>query len=208
LALRHGWGVAKDEKRAFVELKQACDASLAEEGIDFHDNSGATTLTSQERTQIAVSWTWFIIVPTDSWRGQKDLSVGIFEIANCFLDGVGVKKAPDVALLYLRFAASRGDLQSQEQLGFLLSKGASGIKKDMKEAAKWYRMAVSLIGVPIPMRLAKIFTNCCADWPGIDGHFWIGLDLEGEIQIHVDGFGLGQCGAGPFSDQLNDLYEL
>jgi TPR repeat protein len=29
------------------------------------------------------------------------------------------------------------------ELGFLLSKGSSGIKKDMKEAARWYRMAVS-----------------------------------------------------------------
>jgi hypothetical protein len=29
------------------------------------------------------------------------------------------------------------------ELGFLLSKGSNGIKKDMKEAAKWYRMAVS-----------------------------------------------------------------
>jgi TPR repeat protein len=46
---------------------------------------------------------------------QKDLSVGLFEIANCFLEGVGVKKAPDVAMSYLRFAANMGDLASQER---------------------------------------------------------------------------------------------
>lgn len=32
---------------------------------------------------------------------------------------------------------------SHPELGFVLSKGSNGIKKDMKEAAKWYRMAVS-----------------------------------------------------------------
>jgi TPR repeat protein len=46
---------------------------------------------------------------------QKDLSVGLFEIANCFLEGVGVKKTPDVAMSYLRFAGNMGDLASQER---------------------------------------------------------------------------------------------
>ncbi|WVF66187.1 hypothetical protein IAT40_000927 [Kwoniella sp. CBS 6097] len=126
LALRHGWGVAKDERRAFVELRQACEESLAEGGMDFHRSPGANKLTSQQKKNIT-----------------KELSVGMFEVGNCFLEGVGVKKAPDVALAYLRFAANMGDVASQEQLGFVLSKGANGVKKDMKEAAKWYRMAIS-----------------------------------------------------------------
>ncbi|OCF45224.1 hypothetical protein I317_01027 [Kwoniella heveanensis CBS 569] len=126
LALRHGWGVAKDERRAFIELRQACDESLAEGGMDFHRSPGANKLTSQQKKNIT-----------------KELSVGMFEVGNCFLEGVGVKKAPDVALAYLRFAANMGDIASQEQLGFVLSKGANGVKKDMKEAAKWYRMAIS-----------------------------------------------------------------
>jgi TPR repeat protein len=29
------------------------------------------------------------------------------------------------------------------ELGYVLSKGVSGVKKDMREAAKWYRIAVS-----------------------------------------------------------------
>ncbi|WVQ93811.1 hypothetical protein IAU59_000889 [Kwoniella sp. CBS 9459] len=126
LALRHGWGVAKDERRAFIELRQACDESLAEGGMDFHRSPGANKLTSKQKKDIT-----------------KELSVGMFEVGNCFLEGVGVKKAPDVALAYLRFAANMGDIASQEQLGFVLSKGANGVKKDMKEAAKWYRMAIS-----------------------------------------------------------------
>ncbi len=39
-------------------------------------------------------------------------------------------------------AACRAD---EAELGFLLSKGSNGIKKDMKEAARWYRMAVSRV---------------------------------------------------------------
>ena len=39
----------------------------------------------------------------------------MFEIANCFLEGVGAKKAPEVALSYLRFAGNLGDLAAQER---------------------------------------------------------------------------------------------
>ncbi|KIR30098.1 hypothetical protein I309_00966 [Cryptococcus deuterogattii LA55] len=126
LALRYGLGVGIDDKRAFAELSQACDASLAEEGLTIHTSPGRMTLTAQEKKKV-----------TD------ELAIGMFEVGNCFLGGIGVKKAPDVALQYLRFAANLGDLAAQEQLGFVLSKGSNGIKKDMKEAAKWYRMAIA-----------------------------------------------------------------
>ncbi|WWC66692.1 uncharacterized protein I206_100596 [Kwoniella pini CBS 10737] len=126
LALRHGWGVARDERKAFIELKQACEETLAEGGLDFHKSPGHVKLTQQQKKAM-----------------QKELSLGMFEVGNCFLDGIGVKKSSDIALAYLRFAAGMNDLASQEQLGFLLSKGSNGVKKDMKEAAKWYRMAIA-----------------------------------------------------------------
>ena len=47
---------------------------------------------------------------------QRDLSLGLFEIANCFLEGSGTKKSPDVALNYLKLAANMGDLASQERM--------------------------------------------------------------------------------------------
>lgn len=53
---------------------------------------------------------------------QRDLSLGLFEIANCFLEGSGTKKSPDVALNYLKLAANMGDLASQERMSpFLLA---------------------------------------------------------------------------------------
>ncbi|WVO18456.1 hypothetical protein L204_106173 [Cryptococcus depauperatus] len=126
LALRHGWGVGIDNRRAFIELRKACDESLAEGGVTFHNSLGHQTLTIQQRRFMT-----------------NDLAMGMFEVGNCFLEGIGVKKAPDVALRYMRFAANLGDVQAQEQLGQILSKGGHGIKKNMKEAAKWYRMAIT-----------------------------------------------------------------
>lgn len=41
---------------------------------------------------------------------------------------------------------------SYPELGFVLSKGSNGIKKDMKEAAKWYRMAVSRLKLGVEMK--------------------------------------------------------
>lgn len=126
---------------------------------------------------------------------QRDLSLGMFEIANCFLEGVGVKKAPDVAIAYLRFAANMGDLASQErewslamlevpvliwcgeELGFLLSKGASGIKKDMKEAAKWYRMAVRFNCQSSTLKLIS------SDGTRFEQHLWPGMGVESEFGL-------------------------
>ena len=60
LALRHGWGVAKDEKRAFAELRQACDETLAQGGIDFHKLVGTDHLTLQQKKAITVGFPFLV----------------------------------------------------------------------------------------------------------------------------------------------------
>lgn len=63
LALRYGLGVGIDDKRAFAELSQACDASLAEEGLTIHTSPGRMTLTAQERKKVTVGkYLFFIII--------------------------------------------------------------------------------------------------------------------------------------------------
>lgn len=52
---------------------------------------------------------------------QKDLSMGLFEVANCFLEGSGTKKSPDVALSYLKLAGDMGDLASQERTFYIIA---------------------------------------------------------------------------------------
>ncbi|KAL1407096.1 hypothetical protein Q8F55_006509 [Vanrija albida] len=124
LALRHGQGVARDERRGFTEILQACDRSLAEGPIDLRAAAGS------------------ILTPQQVQTMTPGLSLGLYEVACCFLDGTGVKRSPDTALEYLRMAGSLGDLNAQEELGLLLAKGGHGVRKDMKESAKWYRAAL------------------------------------------------------------------
>ncbi|KAL7418852.1 hypothetical protein Q5752_006536 [Cryptotrichosporon argae] len=124
LALRHGWGIAKDEKKAFAELSQACDSLVT--STDPASRPESAGLSAAQRSAVST-----------------DVALALNELANCFLDGVGTRKAPEAALQYLRRAAVMGDLGSQEQLGLLLSKGTHGVKRDMKEAARWYRVAIT-----------------------------------------------------------------
>lgn len=49
-----------------------------------------------------------------------------------------------LAQSYYRVAAKLGDADAQQDLAFCLANG-KGCKKDKKEAAKWYRAAVSFI---------------------------------------------------------------
>jgi hypothetical protein len=44
---------------------------------------------------------------------------------------------------YFKVAARLGDVDAQQELGFCYANG-KGCKKDLKEAAKWYRAAVSI----------------------------------------------------------------
>jgi len=47
--------VARDDKRAFNELRRACDASLSEGGVDFHEAPGTIKLSMQQKKSTMVS---------------------------------------------------------------------------------------------------------------------------------------------------------
>lgn len=125
IALRHGLGIGRDERRAFTELSEACDRGLTEGGVDLRAAVG------------------ILLPPTTARQMPRDLAVGLFELSNCYFDGAGTRRNADVALEYLRMAGSLGDMAAQEQLGLVLSKGINGVKKDLREAAKWYRAAIN-----------------------------------------------------------------
>lgn len=64
-------------------------------------------------------------------------------LANCYLEGIGVEKDANKALeLYLK-AANAGDAQAMYLIGSLYEEGEEGIKKDLKEAKKWYKKAAA-----------------------------------------------------------------
>lgn len=95
---------------------------------------------------------------------QPELVTALYELGNSYLQGWGPKQADvKLAMAYYRAAAGLGDRDAQErespsavlgghlthrplvcaELGFLLSNGKHGVKRDMKEAARWYRSAVA-----------------------------------------------------------------
>lgn len=58
LALRHGWGIAKDEHKAFNILRQACDESLAAHqapSMDIQQSPGVIKLSLAQKKGMAVS---------------------------------------------------------------------------------------------------------------------------------------------------------
>jgi len=82
--------------------------------MDIQQSKGIVKLSLAQKKEMTVSL--FISRMSQADRVQRDLSLGLFEIANCFLEGSGTKKSPDVALNYLKLAANMGDLASQERM--------------------------------------------------------------------------------------------
>ena len=59
-------------------------------------------------------------------------------LGDCYLRGVGVKQNIELAIDYYKSASKLGDDKVEEKLGQIYSVGVGGIKKDIKEAVKWY----------------------------------------------------------------------
>lgn len=62
-------------------------------------------------------------------------------LADCFYNGIGCKKNPAKAFIYLSSASGKGDAEATAKLGFLYEKGAENIKKDLKKAYIYYKKA-------------------------------------------------------------------
>ena len=65
LALRHGWGIAKDEKKAFNLLRQACDDLAISQGqnqfskMDIQQSKGTVKLSLAQKKEMTVSL-WYL----------------------------------------------------------------------------------------------------------------------------------------------------
>jgi hypothetical protein len=70
LALRHGWGIAKDEKKAFNLLRQACDDLAISQGqsnqfsnMDIQQSKGTVKLSLAQKKEMTVR----PITPNSGW---------------------------------------------------------------------------------------------------------------------------------------------
>jgi TPR repeat protein len=105
LALRHGWGIAKDESKAVIYLSHAASNS-----------AGIEELALQAGMKKGGS-------------AKGELTLAIFELANCFRNGWGVKKDPVAAKQYYETAANMGDTDAMNEVAWCYLEGF-GCKKD------------------------------------------------------------------------------
>ncbi|KAL2109325.1 hypothetical protein VUR80DRAFT_2581 [Thermomyces stellatus] len=116
LALRHGWGCRADVDAAVHYLSKAASNSAAVE-------------------QMALQ------AGLKKGGGAKgELVLAIFELANCFRHGWGIKKDPVAAKQYYETAANLGDTDAMNEVAWCYLEGF-GCKKDKYAAARYYRLA-------------------------------------------------------------------
>ncbi|KAH8820401.1 putative cell cycle inhibitor [Xylogone sp. PMI_703] len=116
LALRHGWGCTPDPAAAVTYLSAAASnaASIEELALQAGMKKGGAA--------------------------KGELVLAIFELANCFRHGWGVKVDPVAAKQYYETAANLGDTDAMNEVAWCYLEGF-GCKKDKYAAAKYYRQA-------------------------------------------------------------------
>ncbi|RVX68726.1 hypothetical protein B0A52_07612 [Exophiala mesophila] len=132
LACRHGWGMRANPREGVQWLRKAVDSAMHEVAEDEEDTGPKSTASSMEKK---------------AHRAQFGL--GIYELGMSHLNGWGTEVDKPLALRCFEIASNWGDTDALTEAGYCYAEGI-GCKKDMKKAAKFYRIAeskgVSMIG--------------------------------------------------------------
>ena len=130
LACRHGWGMRPNQQEGVQWLRKAADCASLEIAIDEETNSKPADILEKKtkRAQFALS---------------------IYELGVSHMNGWGIEQDKTLALRCFEIAANWGDADAMAEAGFCYAQG-QGCKKDLKKAAKYYRMAeakgMSMVG--------------------------------------------------------------
>ncbi|KAK5174497.1 uncharacterized protein LTR77_001577 [Saxophila tyrrhenica] len=116
LALRHGWGVPVEPEKAIHYLSMAASNSASVEKMALESGM------------------------KKGGAAKGELVLAIFELANCFRHGWGVKKDAVAARQYYETAANLGDTDAMEEAAWCLMEGFGGAKDKFK-AAQYLRLA-------------------------------------------------------------------
>lgn len=129
LACRHGWGMRPNQKEGVQWLRRAVDCAGLEMVED--DNSGTKEAAAARK----------------ALRAQ--FALAIYELGVSHLKGWGIEQDKSLALRCFEIAGQWGDVDALAEAGFCYAEGI-GCKKDLKKAAKFYRMAeakgMSMVG--------------------------------------------------------------
>lgn len=131
LACRHGWGMRPNQREGVQWLRKAVDCV----GQELQD--GRTTTTGPGSTTTGKSRSEELLMQK-AFRAQFALSV--YELGVSHLNGWGIEQDKALALRCFEIASEWGDADAMAEAGFCYAEGV-GCKKDMKKAAKFYRMA-------------------------------------------------------------------
>jgi TPR repeat protein len=123
LACRHGWGMRPNPAEAVAWLQKAVDSSQLEVAEDEATASQGRTLDALDRA-----------------KHKAQFALGVYELGMSYMKGWGVQQDKTLALRCFEVAGSWGDADALSEAGFCYTEGI-GCKKDMKKAAKLYRMA-------------------------------------------------------------------
>jgi hypothetical protein len=108
LALRHGWGVPVEPERAihYLSLAASNSASIEQEALASGMKKGGAA--------------------------KGELVLAMFELANCFRHGWGVKKDAVAARQYYDTAANLGDTDAMEEAAWCYMEGFGGAKDKVR----------------------------------------------------------------------------
>ena len=130
LACRHGWGMRPNQREGVQWLRKALD-SVGPELMEPGNAPGQSKAKELQKT----------------YRAQFALS--IYELGVSHLNGWGIEQDKALALRCFEIAGQWGDVDAMAEAGFCYTE-AVGCKKDLKKAARFYRMAeakgMSMVG--------------------------------------------------------------
>ncbi|KAK2772967.1 hypothetical protein FQN52_004801 [Onygenales sp. PD_12] len=124
LACRHGWGMRPNQREGVQWLRKAVDSVLDVSNPDNPAMKPRGRNMQEEKAR------------------QAQFALSIYELGVSHLNGWGIEQDKTLALRCFEIAGHWGDVDALAEAGFCYVEGI-GCKKDLKKAAKFYRMAES-----------------------------------------------------------------
>lgn len=123
LACRHGWGMRPNQREGVQWLRKALDSAMHElkEDEDPSNAIGSHKI-------------------SDKKAKRAQFALGVYELGVSHLNGWGIERDKALALRCFEVAGHWGDVDALTEAGFCYAEGV-GCKKDLKKAARFYRMA-------------------------------------------------------------------
>ena len=132
LACRHGWGIRPNPTEGVKWLRRAADYA----SLEIQDDSELLS----ERHSASIS---------ERKARQAQFALSIYELGVSHMNGWGIEQDKALALRCFEIASNWGDADAMAEAGFCYAQGV-GCKKDLKKAARLYRMAeakgMSMVG--------------------------------------------------------------